>query len=74
MKHIHITSILLFLFSNQGFTQSNYCYPNQGDDFWMIGVQYGSKRLSDCHTQATYNCHGFTKAIMENEQRVILKK
>lgn len=32
----------------------------------MIGVQYGLKKLSGCDSQATYNCHGFTKAMMEN--------
>lgn len=66
MKYIYLTYILLLLFSFQGFTQSNYCYPNQGDDFWMIGVQHGSKKLSGCDSKATYNCHGFTKAMMEN--------
>lgn len=66
MKHIHITSIFLFLFSIQGFTQSNICYPDQSNEFWMIGLEYGSKKLSGCDSQATYNCHGFTKAMMEN--------
>lgn len=32
----------------------------------MIGLEYGSKKLSGCDSQATYNCHGFTKAMMEN--------
>ena len=74
MKQIHITSILLFLFSIQGFTQSNICYPDQSNEFWMIGLEYESKKLSGCDSQATYNCHGFTKAMMENEQRMIIKK
>ncbi|SIS84896.1 T9SS type A sorting domain-containing protein [Belliella pelovolcani] len=39
MKHIHITSILLFLFSIQGFTQSNICYPNlSGTDTLRLTV------------------------------------
>jgi hypothetical protein len=34
--------------------------------FWMINEsQYGSKKLSDCNANASYNCHGFVMSYFE---------
>ncbi len=43
------------------------CYADQSDFYWKISQSlYGSKRLSDCHPNAYYNCHGFVMSYFEN--------
>lgn len=49
------------------FSQQATCYSDQSDSYWKISVSlYGSKRLSNCHTNAYYNCHGFVRSYFEN--------
>ncbi|SDA37904.1 hypothetical protein SAMN03080617_00121 [Algoriphagus alkaliphilus] len=48
-----------------GFPQA-VCYSDQEDTYWKISESLGSKRLSDCHSGANYNCHGFVMSYFEN--------
>lgn len=53
-------------FSIKGFSQGS-CYFDISDSYWRISESlYGSKRLSDCHANAYYNCHGFVMSYFEN--------
>ena len=43
------------------------CYPDQSDTYWKISESlYGSKKLSGCHSNAYYNCHGFMMSYFED--------
>ncbi len=64
--------ILLFallsgiILTNKGFSQGS-CYFDPSDSYWKISESlYGSKRLSNCHPSAYYNCHGFVISYFEN--------
>jgi len=54
-----IVSVLLFS-PEILLSQTATCYSDPSDTYWKISESlYGSKRLSDCHPNAYYNCHGF---------------
>ncbi|WP_155847193.1 T9SS type A sorting domain-containing protein [Algoriphagus marincola] len=56
----------LFLNWSLAFSQA-VCFSDQSNSFWKINESlYGSKRLSDCHVGANYNCHGFVMSYFEN--------
>lgn len=57
-----LSTILSFSVFSQG-----WCYLDTSDSYWKISESlYGSKRLSDCHPNAYYNCHGFVISYFEN--------
>ena len=43
-----------------------FCNPIYDDNYWYIGTQYGSKKLSGCDPASIYNCHGFVISYFEN--------
>jgi|GEM_PF-1454242 len=60
-------SVLVLLAPCITFSQQATCYPDVSDSYWKISESlYGSKRLSDCHVNAYYNCHGFVRSYFEN--------
>lgn len=51
---------------NLAFSQA-VCSSETSNSFWKISESlHGSKRLSDCHLGAYYNCHGFVMSYFEN--------
>jgi len=49
------------------FSQPANCDPNHTDTYWKISeTLYGSRKLSNCHPDAYYNCHGFVRSYFEN--------
>jgi hypothetical protein len=61
-----LTLLISISLSRSGFSQGS-CYSDQSDFYWKINESlYGSKRLSDCHPGAYYNCHGFVISYFEN--------
>ncbi|TAL69277.1 MAG: hypothetical protein EPN88_06745, partial [Bacteroidetes bacterium] len=43
------------------------CSHINDDTFWMINeALYGSRKLSNCDGNATYNCHGFVMSYLED--------
>ena len=67
MNKYILLSFLFFTFltPQKVLSQQAGCYSEQGDAYWYIGSQYGSRRLSDCHLHAFYNCHGFVMSYFE---------
>lgn len=64
LKYLLLAFGLLFIY-NSTYSQS-FCWPPGDDNYWKVGLQYGSKRLSDCHiSDANYNCHGFAMSYFE---------
>lgn len=62
---IHFAFIAFVAF-NYALEVNAQCAPDQSDSFWYIGDAYGTKRVSDCSSNAVYNCHGFTRSYFEN--------
>lgn len=58
--------MISLFFSIRAFAQGN-CSGDQSASAWHIDESvYGSKLLSECHTAANYNCHGFVMNYFEN--------
>lgn len=66
MKKFVLSFLLVINLFISAFSQGN-CWSDQSDSYWKISESlYGSKRLSDCHPSAYYNCHGFVISYFEN--------
>lgn len=67
MEKYFLHFILLLILLKPSIIFSQGCYSDQSDLYWKISESlYGSKRLSDCHALAYYNCHGFATSYFEN--------
>lgn len=67
MKNYILFFILMRVLFEPNISFSQGCYSDQSDSYWKISESlYGSKRLSDCHVNAYYNCHGFVRSYFEN--------
>jgi len=66
MKKSVLSLVLVFNIFISAYPQGS-CWPDQSPEYWKISeTLYGSKRLSECHTSAYYNCHGFIISYFEN--------
>jgi hypothetical protein len=66
MKKFVLTFTLILNLFISAFSQGS-CWPDQSPEYWKISeTLYGSKKLSDCHESAYYNCHGFVISYFEN--------
>lgn len=66
MKKFVLSLLLILNLFISAYSQGS-CWPDPSDSYWKIGESlYDSKRLSDCHPSAYYNCHGFVISYFEN--------
>ena len=69
MKLTLLATIVLSVSSIVGYCQQPQCNPNcstQSDADWKIGSTWNSSKISPCHAQTCYNCHGFVLSYFEN--------
>ena len=68
MKNFTLTPPpLLIILATLMFNSANaQCWPAQSDEYWYIGSEYGSTKISGCHRHANYNCHGCVLSYLEN--------
>jgi hypothetical protein len=65
-RHFFSIAVCILLASNLSTAQVT-CWPDQSPEYWKISeALYGSKKLSGCHANANYNCHGFVMSYFEN--------
>lgn len=66
MKKFVLGLLLILNLFISAYSQGS-CWTDQSPEYWKISeALYDSKKLSDCHPSAYYNCHGFVISYFEN--------